>query len=255
MDLTQERLEQALGPWAPEVKFLEETDSTNTVAMRWAAEDAPEGAIVVANYQAAGRGRLGRSWFGKPGASIHLSIVLRPQIVFEQLGLLNLAAAIGVARTLKDLTIEARIKWPNDVLIEERKVSGILSEGKVKEGRAVAVILGVGINVNLEREDFPRDIALTATSLLAETGRKLDRLEILAGFLDHFGIIYSGLQLGDTHHILDAYRPLCATLGRRVRIEMKDRFVEAVAVDVDSTGALVLDSGEVVRVGDVIHLR
>lgn len=253
-DLSQRRLEAAVGSWAPQIRYLDETGSTNSDALEWAAQGASEGAIVVADLQTAGRGRLGRSWFGKPGASIHLSVILRPRIGVEEIGLINLAAAAAVARALRNLEVDARIKWPNDVLIGDRKVCGILSEAQFERGVPSSVVLGVGINVNLETEDFPTEIASTATSLLVATGHRFDRVEIITGFLGEFGGLYSALP-GKPGHILDAYRPLCVTLGRRVKIEGTDKSIEGDASDVDSTGALVLESGEIVRVGDVVHLR
>lgn len=253
-DLSQTRLGEKLGELAPAVRFLESTGSTNTDAMRWAAEGAPEGALVVADFQTAGRGRLDRSWFGRPGASIHMSIVLKPRIGLDEIGLLNLAAAVAVVRALSAQGVDSRIKWPNDVLLGKLKVCGILSEVEIEGDKPSTVVLGVGINVNLPREVFPSEISKTATSLLASTGRSFDRLEIIAGFLQHFVRNYGPLP-DESQRLLDEYRSLCATLGAPVRIEMIDRIVESDAVDVDRTGALVLASGETVRVGDVVHLR
>lgn len=254
-DLSQARLEETVGSRAPAIRYLPETTSTNTIAAEWAAAGAPEGAIVVADHQTAGRGRLGRSWFGKPGAGINLSVVLRPKIGVDRLGLLNLAGAIAVCRAVSEHHLDSGIKWPNDVLIGERKVCGILAEANIERGRAVSVILGIGINVNLAREDFPEEISSTATSLLAETGHHHDRAEIIAAFLNHFGGLYRPVPEGGSQQILDAYRPLCITLGRTVRIEMGDGIAEGKALDIDEAGGLVLDSGRVVRVGDVVHLR
>lgn len=254
LDLSQSRLENALSSWSPAVRFLEETDSTNTVAMNWAREGAPEGAIVVADSQTAGRGRLGRPWFGKPGASIHVSLVLRPKISVEAIGLLNLAAAVAVCRALAQHGFESSIKWPNDVLMNEQKVCGILAETHFDRGSVSSVVLGVGINVNLRAEDLPEEIAATATSLLIQSGKEFDRIEVIAGFLNAFGNLYSAFP-HKQDYVVDAYRPLCSTLGLRVRIEMTDRVVEDKATDVDPTGALVLESGQTVRFGDVVHLR
>jgi BirA family biotin operon repressor/biotin-[acetyl-CoA-carboxylase] ligase len=253
-DLDQSRLEERVGGLAPAVRFLESTGSTNSDAMRWASQGAPAGALVVADFQTAGRGRLGRSWFGRPGASINMSVVLRPQIGAAEVGLINLAAAVAVTRALRDQQVEAQIKWPNDVLLGELKVCGILAEAEIEGGKPSTVVLGVGINVNLRADEFPSEISQTATSLLATTGRSFDRLEIIAGLLPHFARTY-GQLLAESRELLDDYRLLCATLGAQVRIEMSDRIVEGKAVDVDPSGALVLASGESVRVGDVIHVR
>ncbi|MGH2731789.1 MAG: biotin--[acetyl-CoA-carboxylase] ligase [Actinomycetota bacterium] len=255
-DLSQGALERALDSWVMAVRFLAECDSTNRVAMEWAGRGAPEGCLVVADYQSVGRGRLGRGWFGPPGQSLLFSLVLRPDLVPARLGLISLAAGVGLSITLAREGLRARLKWPNDVLVAGRKVAGILSEARLAgHGRARhAVVLGVGVNVNVEREAFPDELRATATSLALEGGRSFDRLDLLAGFLAHFRRSYATLATARPS-VLDAYRGLCDTLGAKIRIEGAQRGFEAVAVDIDANGGLVLDTGEMVSAGDVVHLR
>lgn len=240
---SQSGLETALADLVPELRFLEETTSTNAVASDWAAQGAPDGAIVVTDHQTAGRGRLDRSWYAPPGECLLFSMVLTPRARPDQLGLLNLAAAAALCLSLRPHT-PARVKWPNDVMMGGRKVAGILSEGS----ESFAVV-GVGLNVNVA--EFPGELAGTATSLLRETGAPADRLELLRGYLEEFDRLYASFPEG----VVSAYEPLCETLGLRVRVQLPDRALEDEATGIDPTGGLVLAGGEIVRAGDVVHTR
>lgn len=255
MRVDQARVEEAVGQWCPAVRFLPSTDSTNRVAMEWAKDGAPERSLVVADHQTAGRGRMGRSWFSRPGSSLLFSLVLRPSVVVEDLTIINLAVASALCGALIEVGAEPRVKWPNDVLVGGRKVAGILAESEVALGRAVSVIVGVGVNVNIDEKEFPSEITKTATSVSSEIGREVDRLELLRIFLQSFSLIYEAIPGGRPERILDVYRPLCDTIGRKVRVEMNDRTIEATATGLDPTGGLILDNGEVVRAGEVVHLR
>ena len=254
-NLSQEFLEEALRLWVPAVRYLEETDSTNRIAMEWGTDGAVDRSLVVADSQTAGRGRLDRSWFSPPGSSLLFSLVLRPGIVVEDLSLLNLAAAVSVAGAISESGAEARVKWPNDVLIDGRKVAGILAEASVELGRAVLLVLGIGINVNIAEEEFPEELRQTATSIMSSTGGRQDRVRLLVRFLQRFKVLYEGLPTHPAERILAVYKPLCETLGKRVRVELPDETFEDEAIDIHANGGLVLASGRVVRVGDVVHLR
>jgi BirA family biotin operon repressor/biotin-[acetyl-CoA-carboxylase] ligase len=143
------------------------------------AEDAPEGAVVVTDEQTAGRGRLGRRWHAAPGTSLLLSVALHPPVPAQRLPELSLVAGRAVAETVAALAgVEPAIKFPNDVLVGGRKLSGILAEAR--EGR---VVLGIGVNVNVPRAELPTEVDTPATSLLAETGRSVARAELLAELL------------------------------------------------------------------------
>jgi BirA family transcriptional regulator, biotin operon repressor / biotin---[acetyl-CoA-carboxylase] ligase len=240
----QARLEQVRLPWGAEIRYLRKTSSTNQVALEWAGGGAPEGSLIVTDHQTRGRGRLDRGWFDPPGSCLLFSLILRPRLGAPDRPLISLAAGVALCRTLGDLGLSARLKWPNDVQIGPAKVAGILSEG-----RGSAVILGVGLNVNVE--GFPGDLGGLATSLAIEAGRSFDRLEILESFLKAFKPVYSSLPDG----LPDAYRPWCQTLGRWVSVEVPGRTVRGRALDVDRWGGLILEGGEVLRSGDVVHLR
>jgi BirA family biotin operon repressor/biotin-[acetyl-CoA-carboxylase] ligase len=243
-DLDPGTLRAALPPWVPEVRYLEETDSTNRQAMAWAHHGAPHGALVLADFQTAGRGRLGRSWVAPPGSSLLFSVVLRPTWEPELRPLLTLAAAVAICECLSDLGFDPGLKWPNDVLLADRKVAGILAEAEED-----VVILGLGVNVG--RGMFPPEIAQTATSLEMCSGRKFDRLEVLAALIGYLAELVDGPVTA----IPERYRRWSLTLGSRVRVLLNDESLEDRAVDIDPAGGLVLEGGQVVRAGDVFQVR
>ena len=242
--LDQEALVAAVPSWVPEVRFLAETGSTNLDALAWAAEGAPEGCLVVAGYQRAGKGRLDRRWFAPAGTSLLFTLILRPRIDVGHLGLINLGAAVALCEALAAQGVQASVKWPNDVTLADRKVAGILSEFD-----AGVVCLGVGTNVNVGR--FPEDIAGSATSLSLHEGREFDRLRILIDFLDRFDLLYRDLP----GKVPEEFRRWCETLGAVVIVTLPEGSLEGRAMDIDSSGALIMESGEVISAGDVVHLR
>jgi BirA family transcriptional regulator, biotin operon repressor / biotin---[acetyl-CoA-carboxylase] ligase len=242
--LNQEALAASVPSWVPEVRFLAKTDSTNLDCLAWASEGAPEGCLVVADYQRAGKGRLGRSWFAPSGTSLLFTLILRPRIDTSQLALINLGAAVALCEAFAAQGVRASVKWPNDVNLGERKVAGILSE---HDGGVVC--LGVGVNVNVG--SFPNGIAGTATSLKIHEGREFDRLPILIDFLGRFDLLYKDLP----GRVPQEFRRWCSTLGAEVRVSLPERTLEGRAIDIDSAGALIMESGEVISAGDVVHLR
>jgi BirA family biotin operon repressor/biotin-[acetyl-CoA-carboxylase] ligase len=172
------------GRFGREYAYVESTPSTQ----RLLGPDAPEGAVAVAGEQTAGRGRLGRRWLAPAGTSLLCSIQLRPEVSPERLPELTGVAARACAEAIAAVTgLEPKLKFPNDVLIEGRKVAGILAEAR--EGR---VVLGVGINVNLPESDLPTEVDRPATSLLVETGHEVDRAELLVELLEHLERRYDG---------------------------------------------------------------
>jgi BirA family biotin operon repressor/biotin-[acetyl-CoA-carboxylase] ligase len=243
-DLDDKRLSQALPGWVPEVRFLPETDSTNRRAMAWANQGAAAGSMVVADFQTAGRGRLGRTWTAPAGSSLLFSVVLRPGTAPEGWPLISLAAGVALCECLAGLGLEPGLKWPNDVLLGGRKVAGILAEAA--EG---VVILGIGLNVG--RVEFPEEIAATATSLENFSGRAFSRLHVLSDLTGRL----SGLVETPPAEVPAGYRGWSRTLGREVRVDLGSGFIEDRAVDIDPFGGLVLAGGRVVRAGDVVQVR
>lgn len=231
------------GLWTS-LTVVAETGSTNADLLACPAE----GAVLVAESQTAGRGRLGRSWVSPPRAALTFSVLLRPRIPVSRLGWLPLLAGIAVATAVRD--VGADLKWPNDVLVGGRKLAGILAE----RSPAGDVAIGIGINVSMSAAELPPPSpgALPATSLAIE-GAAVGREALLIGVLTEFERRYGTVPV-------DEYRRLCATLGRQVRVELPgDRTLTGVAEDVDDDGRLLVrDEGgqrHTVAAGDIVHLR
>lgn len=240
-----------------EVFYLPSVTSTNEVAKKLAAEGCPEGTLVAAEEQTAGRGRLGRRWVSPPGG-LWFSLVLRPGLALTDLGLLTVAAAVALRRAVQAAAgVQAEIKWPNDLLVNGRKIAGILAEASGELGCAVQVILGVGVNINQRTEDFSEELRERATSLRAVLGRPAPRLPVLRAFLSSFEELYAGIGRNRCETVLAEAAAHSATLGRRVRVTAGGRVFEGLALRLDPDGALVLgnDEGEArILTGEVERL-
>jgi BirA family biotin operon repressor/biotin-[acetyl-CoA-carboxylase] ligase len=237
-----------------DVRVLDEVDSTNRVLLDEARAGAPDGVVLVAEHQRAGRGRLGRSWSAPRGGSLLVSVLLRRGLSRETMHLPATAAGLALADAVREVAgLDAELKWPNDLLVSGRKLAGVLAEADVgADGSPRAVVVGVGLNVNWDA--VPAELAGIATACNLETGRTVDRGELLVAFL-------TGLdaRLARPERVAHDYRRRLATLGRRVRVERHDGDVVGRAVDVDGTGRLLVevDAGCIVEIaaGDVVHLR
>lgn len=236
------------------VDWLERCPSTNALAAAAAETGAPEGLLVLAEEQTAGRGRHGRRWIAPPGTSLLLSLVLRPRASQQAATLLPLLAGLVLAETVSRHLPEhtVSVKWPNDLLIDGRKAAGTLAESK-----ADAVILGVGVNVDWRAVARPAEFA-DAVSVAEAAGRDVDRWRVLAGFIGIFSQRYEYWQQMPTA-FLDGYRQWCSTIGAQVRVHHLDgSTVEGEAIGVADDGALQVDTGAgsiAVNEGDVEHLR
>ncbi len=226
------------------VEYHDSIDSTNDRARELAAAGASDVAVV-ADEQTGGRGRLGRAW-ESPAGGIWTSVLLRPAVAPARAPLFTFAAAVAVARAAREVGADARIKWPNDVLCGDRKLAGVLTEMEGETGRISWLVLGVGVNADVDPDTLPAG----TTSLRAETDG-VDRRRVLQGILE-------GLYDRRGLDVLGEWRELSTTLGRRVRISTADGTVEGEAVDVTDAGALVVetaDGRETVTTGDCEHLR
>jgi BirA family biotin operon repressor/biotin-[acetyl-CoA-carboxylase] ligase len=218
-----------------DVRWFDLVDSTNRYLLECAANGAPEGVVAVADEQSAGRGRLGRTWVAPPGAALLVSVLLRPNVPVERLHLVTLAAALAATDALPD--VGARVKWPNDVVVDDRKLAGVLAEA---DG-AGAVVVGMGLNL---RDDwFPPDLRETATACGG------DRADVLVAWLRAYDA-----RLADLDRVLTDAAARSATLGRRVRVELASETFEGTARALTAQGYLVVDD-RLVTAGDVIHLR
>jgi BirA family biotin operon repressor/biotin-[acetyl-CoA-carboxylase] ligase len=232
------------------------TGSTNRDALELAAAGAPEWTVVAAGHQTAGRGRRGRSWASAPGKALLFSVILQPEIPPDRVPVLSLVAAESMSSACEDVAaVEVRCKWPNDLVVGERKVAGILPEASVAGGRVRHVVMGIGVNVALDEDDLPEDVRGTATSL-AQEGPPPDQAILLERFLAGFREA-SPTEAWEAS--LDGYRRRCVTLGRQVRATAgRDEVIEGRAVAIDDGGALVIETGrgtKVVSFGEVDHLR
>ena len=242
------------------VTVFETIGSTQDEAHASALDGEAEGAVIVAESQTRGRGRHGRSWHSPSGKNILASILLRPPIAPREAQILTFAAACGVCEAVTTVSsLPARIKWPNDVTLSGLKLAGILTEAYSAGGRIDHAVLGIGLNVNMAREEWPEDLIGTATSLSAEAGKPFDRIAVLSVVLRGVDRWYARFLSEGPEPVLRAWRGLCDTLGRDVRVEMKDGIIEGRAEAVDGSGALLVRGrdGKIVVVvsGEVIHLR
>lgn len=230
------------------VRWLEEVDSTNRLARAWALEGAPEGALVVARRQTAGRGRRGRAWHS-PEGGLWLSVVLRPPALEG----LSLAMGLAVARTCRELGVEAEIRWPNDVWAGGRKLAGVLAEGHSTGGADDFAIAGLGINANLHSSHFPPELEGTATSLARERGQEVDLRDLLRRTVQQVDGVYARFTAGGFAPLVPELAALCPMLGRPVEVESSgDRWV-GVASRIAPDGALELEDGR--RLHQVERLR
>lgn len=242
------------------LELLDEAPSTNVIAAERARAGAAEGLVVVADHQVAGRGRLDRTWETPPGTAVTFSIVLRPSVPAPVWPWLPLLVGHNVAKALTSQGYDARVKWPNDVLLDgDRKVAGILVE-RIDTPDGPAAVVGVGINVDTTTEELP---VPTATSLAIAAPGAPDRtqvlLEVVAAIREGYDVWQAGGELG-TARLSTSYRSHCVTLGRDVRVELPGGGeLLGRAVDVDQHGRLVVEkangSQELVGAGDVIHVR
>lgn len=239
-----------------DIRVLAETGSTSSDLAALARAGAAEGTVVVADHQAAGRGRLDRTWLSPPGTGIAMSMLFRPAVPVAHWPWLPLLTGVAIVAAVKTASgISPGLKWPNDVVLGGSKLAGILAE-VVPEGDG-AVVVGVGLNVSTTAADLPPN----GTSLALCGAPDVDRLDVLAAMLSTVEKVYDGWRRtgGDTAAAAAAYRPLCTTLGATVQVTVPGgAHVEGVAVDVDAHGRLVVrtDTGDrTLSVGDVVHVR
>lgn len=225
------------------VEYRESVGSTNELAKQLARAGGPEGLLVIADEQTAGKGRLGRSWSTPKGAALAMSLVLRPDLPPYLAPRVTLVAAVAVAEAVRDVAgVAAGIKWPNDIQVEARKLCGILTEMEAEVERIAFVVCGIGVNVNLDRADMPAEFRETATSLMLERGGRLERAPLAAAILARFETGYDSLVRGRFDQVLDRWRRLSVTLGQQVRVLSVSGAptLEGTAVDVDEDGALLV---------------
>jgi len=224
-----------------EIKVFRETTSTNDVAARLARGRAVEGTVVFAEAQSKGRGRMGRTRLSPAGKGLWFTVLLRPVIPPQRATQLTVAAATALTRAITLQTgIVPEIKWPNDILIRGRKLCGILTEMSAEMDYLKEVLLGVGMDVNLEAADFPVHLRKIATSLQIETGQTVNRAELAVVILRELDRDYELVRNGQFEEIAEQWRERCSTLGRQVAIRVGNRVIRGRAESLDDDGALLV---------------
>ena len=247
------------GDLGKEILFYDTTDSTNTIASNLAEKHA-EGLVILSDSQEKGRGRLGRLWISPPGVNIYMSILLKPEMKPGDATLITLMTAVACTLALRKITdLDIRIKWPNDLMVSDRKLGGILTELKIYQKKIAFAVVGIGINVNIDTRVFPENIRKIATSLKNETGEIYSRGNIVAEILNQMHRWYSTLKRMDRGRILSGWRRLTSTLGKEVMVVVGRETYKGFAESIDAEGMLILrlPSGEAKKIssGDLRILR
>jgi BirA family biotin operon repressor/biotin-[acetyl-CoA-carboxylase] ligase len=224
-----------------DIRVFEETNSTNDVAEKLARDGAKEGVVVFAESQTRGRGRLGRKWISPPRKGLWFSVLLRPDLRPQAATQLTVVAATALLRAIREQTgLIPEIKWPNDILIGSRKVAGVLTELSAELDHVKHLILGIGVDVNLTASEFPAELRKLATSLKIEAGRHIQRADLAAAILRELDRDYERIRDHRFQEIADEWEQHCATLGRRVSIQIGERVLHGHAEALDEDGALLL---------------
>jgi BirA family biotin operon repressor/biotin-[acetyl-CoA-carboxylase] ligase len=259
-DFTQETLSSHLkrNPFIAEAHYFETVGSTNTIACQLALAGAREGEVVVAGTQTKGRGRLDRTWQSPPGINLYTSLILRPRIEPAMAPQITLMAGVAVAELFSDYCpVGVTIKWPNDVLLRGKKVCGILTEMKAAAGSLDFIILGMGLNINMDREDFDPTLRDAATSLKIETGADYDRLDMISKLFDFIIKWYKVFLIAGFPGLRETWLRYADILGKRIKVVYKDEFQAGIVTGIDNDGTILMQRedgvGERVIAGDV-HL-
>jgi len=232
------------------IYHFESIDSTNNYAKKLALEGAVEGTIVISDEQTGGRGRLGRTWVSLSGTSVYMSMILRPTIEPNEAAKITEITAAAVANAITEVTnLEAGIKWPNDIILDNKKICGILTEMNAELNNINYVIVGIGVNVNMD--DLPDEISSVATSIKKILGREVSRKDIVINIVKEFETLYYDfINTGSLKKTVDICKKKSVTLGKTVKIINKRETIIAKAIDITENGELVIkkDDGEIINI-------
>ena len=236
--------------------YLKETDSTNLRARDLAARGAPEGTIVISEKQLSGKGRRGRNWFSPSGKGIYASLILRPVIPPSEAPRIVLMTSVAVAEALlAQIQLKTTIKWPNDILVNRKKIAGILIEIGTEMDVVNYIVVGLGLNVNIPYECFPDEIREEVTSVLIEKGKIIPRIDLIHGYLKWFEKYYNMFNEGRFEEIVSRWKKFSDIIGRRVMVDLSGRTYIGEVSHIDQDGVLVIkdSNGETHRMfsGDV----
>jgi BirA family biotin operon repressor/biotin-[acetyl-CoA-carboxylase] ligase len=243
-----------------EIIYFSETTSTNDIAVKLAKNGAEEGVIVIADYQTGGRGRRGRIWFAPSETCILSSIILRPSLSLKYINILTPIAVVSIVNTINSITqLDASVKWPNDVVIGEKKVSGVLTETRILKNGIDFAVVGIGINVNVSKDKIPLEISEIATSLYMELGYEICRIHLFQEIIRQFEKRYLGLNETTYNEFLNEWKSLSTIIGNRVQIESENNIRLGTALDIDKNGSLIikLDSEDIIKINndDLVKIR
>ena len=241
-----------------DIRIFESAGSTNIEAFKLATAGAPEGSIVIADTQESGKGRMGRAWSSPPGKNIYVSMILRPAIPPYLAPRLTIVAAVALSDTLIEAGVtEQRIKWPNDILSGDKKISGILTEMKGDTDAIEFIIPGIGININSTLNDYPPELHNTVTSLNMILNSITDRNEFLALLLSNFEKYYNLFLNGEFSGILSIWKERAEIISREIRVQQFNETFSGRVIDLNEDGNLIIDTGTETRTvnsGDINYL-
>lgn len=224
------------------ILYFDSLDSTNIKAKYLASSGEADGAVVISEEQTMGKGRLGRSFISPKGKGIWMSIILRPEIEPISASIITQIAAAAVNSAAAQIGVKTYIKWPNDIILNGKKVCGILTEMSAELTNINYVIMGIGINANLDIEDYTDEVKKCATSLKIETGKSIDRKELLARFLNNFEDLYEEFIINDNiKRIIKICRENSILIGREINVIKRGNAVKAKALDINDEGLLVVE--------------
>ncbi len=243
----------------PRVKYFDSVGSTNSEAKTLFLQGETEGLIVVAKKQTAGRGRKGRSWLS-PVGGLYFSIILKPRLSVETAPLLGLLSGCAVVRSLSSFGLRnVTLKWPNDVLVDEKKIAGILCEAVTREDESFGIIVGIGVNQNCPVTHMPAGLQWPATSVFDEIGKETTLESLLCSITNEIDMLLQNVESESSFvGVLNELRKFSSTIGAKVRIHEAGKTIIGIAKDIDTTGALIVETNEgckTVVEGDVSHLR
>ena len=239
-----------------DIVFLPEIDSTNNLAKEHAKNNAQEGLVIIAESQTGGRGRMGRFWHSPPETGIYLSILLKPNLKPDQLSFITLLAGVSAISTINEFSHQrGNLKWPNDILINDKKVCGLLCEMTQERGDSFSVVIGIGINVNQVPEQFPEGLKKTATSLRIVNGSPMNRLTVIRSLLTTLDREYQFFLTEGGHSVIKKWRLNTDLFGKKVAVKRGSATITGTAMNLDESGRLVLrrDNGhdEVIDSGEI----
>ena len=226
---------------AKEILCFRKVFSTNSIAKFLANHNAEDGTVLISEIQTKARGRSGKKWEA-PDGGIWMSLILRPQVPPARIGLITLATGVAIAKSIRSLGLDAKIKWPNDVLIHGDKISGVLTEVNATFNEIDWIVVGIGIDSNISLEDFSEDIRPGTTTLTEELPAEIDENELIAIFLNEFEEVYKLYKDGEVEAILKDWRELSDTIGKYVNItQTGGKITQGYVVGINNEGSLIIE--------------